>query len=393
MKLLINKCEICDNQKLDEVLNLGDHPMCDDLIKIGSNKTCNQYPIVILFCKNCNTAYQKFNIEKKILFPRSYHYRARFTSDVVNGMKDLITSLSKKINLEKKLFLDIGCNDGSLLNIASKFGAYTFGIEPTNAYKDCSKIHTIYNSYFDKDSAKLFLKKHGNPDVITFTNVFAHIQDLKALISNLRMILKKETILVIENHYLGSIIKNNQFDTFYHEHPRSYSFKSFEFISNLIEANIFSVDFPKRYGGNIRVFMSRDLNLINLKLKKKNEKNFKKSLNEMNEFITIWKKKMLKKINKLYNKHGKLYCKAFPGRAAILIKLLELDSDIIKCVCEKPNSPKIGHFIPGTRIPIVSDDELDLNTPVVINFAWHIKKEIKDYLYQIGFKNKVIDIL
>ena len=61
-----------------------------------------------------------------------------------------------------------------------------------------------------------------------FTNVFAHIEDLKNLLKNLGLILSENTVLIIENHYLGSIIKKNQFDTFYHEHPRTYSLKSFE---------------------------------------------------------------------------------------------------------------------------------------------------------------------
>ena len=70
-------------------------------------------------------------------------------------------------------------------------------------------------------------KKFKRIDIITFTNVFAHIENLGELISNIRKLINKDTILVIENHYLGSIIEKKQFDTFYHEHPRTYSFTSF----------------------------------------------------------------------------------------------------------------------------------------------------------------------
>ena len=117
----ISKCEVCFAEKLFSVLNLGKNPLCDDLKKIGSKNFNKTYPIHILFCKNCFTAYQKFLIPKKILFPKSYHYRSKLTKDVINGMKDLVVSYKKKFNsLNNKLVIDIGCNDGSLLDIFKK---------------------------------------------------------------------------------------------------------------------------------------------------------------------------------------------------------------------------------------------------------------------------------
>ena len=62
---------------------------------------------------------------------------------------------------------------------------------------------------------------------------------------------------MIENHYLGDILKKHQFDTFYHEHPRTYSLKSFEVIAQSIDKKLLDVEFPQRYGGNIRVFIGR----------------------------------------------------------------------------------------------------------------------------------------
>ena len=87
--------------------------------------------------------------------------------------------------------------------------------------------------------------------------MFAHIENLGELISNIRKLINKDTILVIENHYLGSIIEKKQFDTFYHEHPRTYSFTSFLKMSKILKMNLFKFKLTKRYGGNIRVFYSQ----------------------------------------------------------------------------------------------------------------------------------------
>jgi len=90
-----------------------------------------------------------------------------------------------------------------------------------------------------------------------------------------------------------------------------------------------------------------------------------------------------------------LPAKAFPGRAAILVKLLDLDSTKILTVYEKPGSPKIGHYVPGTKIPISSDEEVvfaKLKVPI-INLAWHISTEIHQYLHSVGLQTEIIEIL
>ena len=97
----------------------------------------------------------------------------------------------------------------------------------------------------------------------------------------------------------------------------------------------------------------------------------------------------------LNKRFGPLPAKAFPGRAAILLKLLNLNKNNINSVYEKNNSKKIGYYVPSTRIPIVADKRLKkINKKVpIINFAWHIDKEINKYLKELKFNNKVIPIL
>lgn len=396
----INKCEVCGAKEIYPVLNLGKHPMCDDLIPIGNKKESNFYPIEIAFCKNCYTAHQQFQIPKLKLFPSDYHYRSRFTQDVLNGMKDLVKSCEANFEgLEKKSVLDIGCNDGSLLNFFKHAGAKTYGIEPTNAFHEAIENgHETIGDYLSREVAEIFIKNFGNPDIITFTNVFAHIEDLTEVIDSLKILSGPKTTIIIENHYLGSVLERHQFDTFYHEHPRTYSLKSFEFIANSLNSKLQSVEFPSRYGGNIRVTISnrkinKEINLDDVYAK---EENFFNDFKKMNENIDLWKIRTKKFLNEKYDQIGQLSCKAFPGRAAILVKLLDLNEQIISSVYEKPGSLKIGHYLPGTKIPILSDDELfyKKNSPkFIINLAWHIEKEINSYLKSNGFNGEIFNIL
>ena len=158
------------------------------------------------------------------------------------------------------------------------------------------------------------------------------------------------------------------------------------------------MEFPSRYGGNIRIFIgekSKDINIKNdIDILMSKEKEFVQQFESMNENIIVWKRKMKAKLSDYMQQHGKLKAKAFPGRAAILIKLLDLDENSISAVYEKPGSMKIGHYLPGTRVPIISDDELfSSNEEPILNLAWHISDEIKKYLKKKGCNGDVVDIL
>jgi hypothetical protein len=115
----------------------------------------------------------------------------------------------------------------------------------------------------------------------------------------------------------------------------------------------------------------------------------------MNIDIMRWKKKKLNIINNLVKKFGALPAKGFPGRAAILIKMLNLDNQHISAIYEQTKSNKVGNYVPGTKIPIVSDIGLKkINRKIpIINLAWHINKEIKTYLKKNFINNNIIDIL
>lgn len=399
----IKVCEVCGSEDLESILHLGEHPLCDDLVEVGDGRVCKEYPIEILFCSSCVTAHQRFQVPKKELFPKTYHYRSRFTADVLNGMEALVASCEGHLgSLSGKLVLDVGCNDGSLLGFFQRKGAKTIGIEPTDAYLDgLDKGHELMNGFFSPDSATTILQRFGSPNIITFTNVFAHIENLPELIDALRILMSDETVVVIENHYLGAVIDRNQFDTFYHEHPRTYSLKSFYKIAESLGKHVSGVEFPSRYGGNIRVLLggstsSQADNDASVRVVMRHEAGFGEALKHMQMGIEAWKKSMRSQIDHLVAKHGKLSAKAFPGRAAILVKLLGLDSDVIEVVYEKPGSMKIGHYVPGTRIPIRSDDDflaLDQKPAVIINLAWHISSEIHSYLRKSGFSGEIVDIL
>ena len=252
---------------------------------------------------------------------------------------------------------------------------------------------------FDLSSAEEISKIVGEIDFIVFTNVFAHINDIQSLIKSLRLLITDKTTVVIENHSLQSVVERTQFDTFYHEHPRTYSLQSFAYISTCLDLVIEKVIYPKRYGGNIRVYLSRGPESANLNSLLDAEKPVINQIYGMQKLVERWLNTKGALFSDLTRSHGPLIAKAYPGRSSIPINLLSLTPSTVSCVFEKPGSLKIGHYVPGTYIPIVSDtpdllDACQRNPHIpIINNAWHIGTEIRRYLSKQSIVNPVIDII
>ena len=109
-------CEVCLDTLEGPILDLGFHPLCDDLVAVGQKVSTQTYHQEIQLCIKCNTAHQLHQVVKEKLFKPDYHYRAKLTKDVLDGMEGLVNQVTKIINLDKKnIVLAIGCNDGSLI--------------------------------------------------------------------------------------------------------------------------------------------------------------------------------------------------------------------------------------------------------------------------------------
>ena len=294
------------------------------------------------------------------------------------------------------MIIDIGSNDGNLLNNFKKHHK-VLGITPEKIGKIAIKkgINTLIK-YFNKDTANLVLKKFGRAKIVTATNVFAHIEDVNSLMKNLLQVLINDGIFISESHYLVSLIKTNQYDTIYHEHLRYYSLTSLKYLFNKYDMEIIHAKKINTHGGSIRVYAARKKRF---KIRKSVTKilNFEKKFLNWKTFINFKKNVIQSKLNlysilkKLKNENKKIYGIGAPSRASTLINYVGLDENIIDCVLEIEGSYKIGSYIPGKKIPILSEKKLYNDPPdFVILFSWHIASELKLNLRKKGYKGKFI---
>lgn len=396
----ITRCQISKKKDLIKILSLGYLPPVNNYHTINHAKNEEVFFLSdLVYSKSSKLVQLKTIVDKEIIFPKTYPYTSSTTEILRDNFKELYRECLKIIDLKKSdLIVDIGSNDGNLLSNFKK-NHRVLGVTPENIGKIAIKkgINTLLR-YFDNKAAKIILRKFGKAKLITATNVFAHIDDVHAVMKNIIKILDEGGIFVSESHYLVSLIQTNQYDTIYHEHMRYYSLTSLNYLFKKYNLKIFHAKKIPTHGGSIRVYVSKDKDK-NFKISENCKKIFKFERKYLNKktFERFSNKVISSKIDlylilkKIKLKNKRIFGVGAPSRAATLINYVGLNESIIDCILEVQGSHKIGKYMPGTNIPIVNEKVVfDKKPEYLLLLSWHISKTLIKIFKKKGFKGKFI---
>ena len=397
----LTNCQICNSSKMHLILDLGNQPLCDSLLtKETLNNPEPTFPLRMLWCEECSLAQLDYCVDGNEVYHLDYPYRTGITKELVEYLISMSDSLIQKYNLNQNdLVVDLGSNDGTLLSGFKEHGIKIIGVEPTNIAKIANKknIETV-QEFFTLDVAKNIKTKSGEASIILATNMFAHMATIGEVISGIESLLKPNGVFVFENHYLLDVIHGGQFDTIYHEHLRTYSLKSLIKLFSYYDFTVTDVERGTRYGGNIRVHVTKGKN-------KNVSKNVESLLKLEEEFglyeLDTYRKfavrvKTAKKdfMNFLFDmkKEGKTVVgNSCPGRSVTLLNYYGVDSDLLPYIAEQPTSLKLDMYLPGKQIPIVNNEILIQEQPdYVVLLAWHYATPIMNQLKERGLKSNFV---
>lgn len=385
------RCRFCNHDVTHEFLDLLNAPPSNSYLTLNQlNEPETFYPLKVLVCGHCFLVqvdeYQKSNE----LFNADYAYFSSMSSSWLEHAKTYVEMITHQQNLDQhSQVIEIASNDGYLLQFFKSKKIPCLGVEPTKSTADVarSKGIDVIEAFF---GARLALQL-PKADLILGNNVLAHVPNINDFVKGLKTVLKAKGIITMEFPHLLNLIEKNQFDTIYHEH---FSYLSLLTTMNIFKAHglqIYDAQELLTHGGSLRIYATHIENsaFATQRLTAVLQKEMSAKLDTLEgytEFQTKANKIKYDFLNfllKAKSENKKVIAYGAAAKGNTLLNYSGIKSDLIDFVVDKAPL-KMGKYLPGSHIPIVTEEKIkELKPDFVIIFPWNIKEEICNQLNYI----------
>ena len=394
----INQCRISASKNLITVLNLGNQSLTGIFPKSKDDKI-TKGPLELVWCPESSLLQLKHSFNLSEMYGKNYGYRSSLNISMVDHLKHKIFQIEKLYPVSSgDLVIDIGSNDATLLKAYKTQGLKKIGIDPTgNKFKEYyTNGLELIPDFFSKD---LFFKKYGKTKakIITSIAMFYDLENPKQFVSDIYEILDKDGIWHFEQSYMPTMLRMNSYDTICHEHIEYYSllnvkllleecgFKIIDVTMNYINGGSFAVTASKKHSSQ----RSNDA-VIEWLLKNENEMglNTLKPFKQFKKRIYEHRTNLRNLIFDLNSSGKKIVGYGASTKGNVLLQFCKFTEKELICMAEI-NQEKIGSYTPGSKIPILSEEEAkSMNPDYMLVLPWHFKETIikreKEYLNNGG---------
>lgn len=375
-------CRVCDSKRLQEVIDLGNQPWCNNFLKKDEVGQEPFYPLRVLYCHDCNTSQLDFTVKKEIMFG-NHTYLSGTTRSLSEHFKKIAIEVDNNFFKDKKIksILDIGSNDGTQLKHFQALGYEVLGVESskaTVAIANDAGVPTL-NAFFNQQTMTEIGRQF---DVFNASGVFFHLEELHSVCEAIKAGLKKDGVFVVQFLYMKSIMENLAFDQIYHEHLLYYTLQTIEVLLNRHGLSMFDAYLAPIHGGSIMGYITHSGNKAPsdrlIAMRKEEESSGCNSVAAYREFnlrIQRMREENLKYLKTAKTAGKRVYGFGAPVKGNTMLNYFGVGPDLIEFLVEK-NDLRRGLYSPGMHIPLLIEDEVKELPDIYYVLAWNFKKEI-----------------
>lgn len=396
-------CRVCGSGKLIKYFDAGLMPLANNNTATKEESlNLERYPLQVMFCNECGLSQLSVVIDPVVMFS-NYDYRSAVNAGYVQHCKDMAVQLKSKYNLTKDSFhIDIAGNDGTLLKqFQNLIDLVVLNVDPAENLTAIAEMQNV-DCLTDFWSTKLVDELEGvldsKADLITATNVFAHVDNVNDFINASKIALKPNGVLILEFPYLVDFIEKMEFDTIYHEHLSYFSVLPLIRLCSVNGMVITCIEKFAIHGGSLRVTIAHENSghSIENSVSQFVNNELKLGYNKIEKYLG-WAKKAneicFSFVNELrYIKENSYKIAAFAASAKgnTLLNYTHVFCDYIDYIADE-TPEKIGKYYAGTGIQIVNKSEIVKNPPdYIIILSWNFKTEIIEKIRKLGYVGKFI---
>ena len=389
----MSKCLICDSE-YSSFVDFGVMPIANAFATKEQIKNEYTFPMKVGFCGNCNMVQLVEQPDREKMFHENYAFFTSTSNYMKEHFKLFSNSVSELQDLNENSFVvEVGCNDGILLENFIIENIPCLGVEPSEnvAQVAMEKGIEVIMKFFDRPLAEHILQSHQKADAILSANVMCHIPYIHSIYDGVKTLLKEDGVFIFEDPYLGEIIEKTSFDQIYDEHVFLFSALSVNYLANMHDLELVNVEPQITHGGSMRYTIAHkgvkivSQSVINLiKKEKKLGLDKKQSYLNFTDNVNKIKNDLINLLTKLKNDGKKVVAYGATSKSTTVTNYFGITPDLVECIYA--TTPiKQNKLSPGAHIPVLPYDQFrDSNPDYVLLFAWNhateIMKKESDYM-------------
>ena len=387
------KCLIC-NSNYEPFVNFGDMPIANAFTSKENSVDEYMFPMKVGFCKQCFMVQLVEQPDREKMFHENYAFFSSTSNYMKKHFKNFATSASTLQSLDKNSFvLEIGCNDGIMLQNFLENDIPCLGIEPS---KNVAKVARdkgidVLTEFFDQSLANQILIDYQKADVILSANVMCHIPYMHSIYDGVKDLLKEDGVFIFEDPYLGEVIEKTSFDQIYDEHVFLFSALSISYLANMHDLELIDVEPQITHGGSMRYTLAhKSVKNVSINVSNLIQKEISLGLNNELSFLGFAesvdkiKDDLIELLTKLKNEGKKVVGYGATSKSTTVTNYFGINPGLVECIFD--TTPiKYNTLSPGVNIPVLPYNEFRESDPdYVLLFAWNhaleIMKKEKDYM-------------
>lgn len=374
-------CRHCGANLTQTFADLGSMPPANSYVRADkADEPEKEYPLRAMVCDNCLLVQLDTTVPPEDIF-QDYDYFSSTSPSWVAEAEKKCEHLIKRFNLgPESLVVEVGSNDGYLLKHFVNRGVRVYGVDPAEECAEEARRNGVptFTGFFGERFAESGEEK---ADLITGTNVFAHVPLINDFVAGLSKLVKPDGVVVMEFPHLLTLINEAQFDTIYHEHYFYFSLYSVLRVFESHGLHVFDVETLPTHGGSLRVYARHEgKHLITTGVWDTLSEEYAAGLFTLDGYKGFQAKvdAVAAGAREFLATHRNVAAYGAPAKGSTFLNFCGIDAgDILFAVDDSPH--KQGKLMPGSGIPIVGRDRLLEEKPDhILVLPWNLLEPIRE---------------
>lgn len=381
----MKQCRVC-NSNIEPFISFGKMPIANGFLSADQFAEEYFFELEVAFCGKCSMVQLVEQPDAGKMFHENYAFFSGTSASMAVHFREFAEHVKKDyLRSSDPFVVEIGCNDGIMLQHFAKSRIRHLGIEPSaNVAAEANKkgVRTS-GKFFDEKLADEILRENGKADAFLGANVMCHIPNINSVIAGIKMLLKHEGVVMFEDPYLGDVVEKTSYDQIYDEHVFLFSLSSISCAFARHGMELVDIEPQGTHGGSMRYIIAhqgvfpvservvaqlekeRDLGLDRPETFERFRDNCEKSRDSLVSLL-----------REIRGQGKRIVGYAATSKSTTVINYCGITSDLIEYISD--TTPiKQGKYSPGMHIPVRPYQDFLANYPnYAVLFAWNHAVEI-----------------